>query len=151
MDFNKLRFRDVLVLLGGFIIIVYVLTMFSPQDPKPVTTSDPIYESAPLNYLEAAPGTRWRLNYGDDIPEVPVFEDGWALVEFLKSVKIEDQYAVRDLARQQRIFMVKRLTRVLVIEVGQVYSKEFAGLKVRILDGKNEGKAGWVPSFALQR
>lgn len=151
VDLNKLRFRDVLVLLGGFIIIVYTITTFSSKDPKQITTGDSIYESAPPNYFEAAPGTHWRLSYSEDILEAPVFEDEWALVEFLKSLKIKDKYAAQDLARQQRIFIVRRLTSVMVIETGQVYSREFAGLKVRILDGKNEGKAGWVPSFALQR
>lgn len=62
-----------------------------------------------------------------------------ALEELIKAFVAKDKYGQAELMIQGKWFPVENNTKVLVID------RSFARRKVRILEGKHKGRAGWVP------
>lgn len=65
----------------------------------------------------------------------------------IKALKAGDDYGIVELARDEGLFLVPNHVQVIVLETAtiQVEGDEYPAVKVRVIKGKAEGKAGWVP------
>lgn len=71
---------------------------------------------------------------------IPLFGTHAKLSRFAKATAIHDKYDVAGMLLQRDTFAVERGTRIQVIETG------FLVARVRVLEGEQEGNAGWLPS-----
>jgi len=76
---------------------------------------------------------------GPDICVVAATENSWR--EHKKALRAGDTYGGADLLMSGKIFVVKQGTRALVVD----YNPSTALSKIRIVEGKGKGLAGWVP------
>jgi len=83
-------------------------------------------------------GKEGRL-YSEGSLDLPVAVSEQALEETVQAFVSKDKYGQAELMIQGKWFPVENNTKVLVID------RSFARRKVRILEGKHKGRAGWVP------
>lgn len=74
--------------------------------------------------------------------KVYLFSTKEVLDEYSKALSIGDKYAILDIINRGDVFVVKDKTKILVLD----YSVWSAASKVRILNGDQEGRAGWTLS-----
>ena len=88
-------------------------------------------------------GSEARISAPGSDKEVLVAIDVKALEELTNSFIAKDWHGVGEVYVSGRAFPVDNLTRVLIIDSG------FGKRKIRILEGKQNGRAGWLPGEYL--
>lgn len=102
----------------------------SVQSPKP----------SPTPFLH--PGDEARLFIGD-VETLLVAIDKDAYDEFREALKVKDNLGVLELVQVDKLLMVDSYTKVLLIERGTTFGTT-TSWRVRVLEGSNRGRAGWV-------
>lgn len=111
----------------GFIVFFVVLVIHPPR-PDPPTPPPP-----------NGTGTEARIQFGDGQYPAWVSEDEQTYKELVAAVTAKDTVGYNKLLYSGKVFEVATGTKVLVLEPGLERSK------VRILEGNNSGRSGWVP------
>ena len=123
------RRRTTVVLLLGAVAIVYACTVLTRTQPAPTF-------SPPKMFGERVKiGEEGHLRNGAAVAADPLTLENWT-----KALQANDKYGLAHLGGEGRVFWVGPGTRVLVID------KDSQGIRVRLLDGKKVGEAGWVAS-----
>ena len=116
-----------------FSIIIAIPAMFSGGN-KTQTNSSP---SSSATYAPAvSTGKNGILDSGGELVPVAINEE--AFEDFIKASVAEDKHGITLLLASMSVFGVKKGTKVLVVD------RSLFKRKVRILDGDQEGMAGWV-------
>ena len=131
----------------------------SPQTVKPSQPKSPrMYSDEMGTYTNAEHGSEvgslQKLKMGDR--RVLFREDKKQIVmaaylqdfkSFMKARRASDDYGILELARDEGLFLVPNHVEVIVLETATVRIEEedYTAVKVRVIKGKTEGKAGWVP------
>lgn len=123
-----------LAILCAAIGVVLLLWVFAPWGRG--TGNSAAVPTSALSHLRA--GQEGHLDNGGDTAFVAA--DDAAFDELTKAASAGDQVGIRELVRGGRVFLVPQNTRILVIENG-VFS-----VRIRVLDGLQKDKAGWVPA-----
>ena len=95
------------------------------------------------------PGVEARLVIGN-IEQLYVAIDEDIYDEFRNVIQIKDGYGMLELFQAGKIFEVDNDIRVLLIERGTTFTVT-TSWKVRVLEGSNLGKAGWVHHSWISR
>lgn len=90
-------------------------------------------------------GTEAHLKLGDGQYPTPVAEDEQTYKEMMEAIRVKDIIGTNKfLLYSDKVFMAPTGTKVWVLESG------LERAKVRILEGNNYGKSGWVPRQTVQ-
>ncbi|MBA7670164.1 hypothetical protein ES703_78308 [subsurface metagenome] len=107
-----------------------------PITKRQITTKSPEVDNSPRRLFT---GERGYLHSG--VGQVVLGVDKKTLKEMNAAVIAKDTFGLDKLIKSGRIFTVPDGTKILMLDSGWSFLVE----KVRILDGKYRGKAGWVP------
>lgn len=118
--------------IGTMVLLLWWLGR-SPAPARPPTSAP---SSSSLSSLRV--GEEGRLDNGGNLAFVAV--DDAAFDALNKAANAGDQVGIADLITAGRVFTVSQNTRILVIENG-IFS-----VKIRVTDGPQQGKSGWVPA-----
>ncbi len=108
------------------LLIIAVLTNgcdLTPTPPKP----------------SISVGEKGIIDCGGSMCCIATSEEAWR--EYRKTIRAKDIHGTANLMMAGKLFTVDRGTKALVID----YNPGTALSKIRILEGKGEGLAGWVP------
>ena len=111
------------------------------------TVSEKTPRPSPTPFLR--PGEEVRL-YVRDIENLFVAIDENIYKEFRKVIDIKDGYGMLEMFQAGNIFEVDNDIRVLLIERGTTFAVT-TRWKVRVLEGPNLGRAGWVHHSWISR
>jgi hypothetical protein len=91
-------------------------------------------------------GEQGVLDPDTDDEEIPVATSEWKLQQYLKAAGAHDTKGIDDLKSNDDVFFVRKGTKALIIDLGSTHIDllNVSLVKVRLLKGKHEGKAGWV-------
>ena len=84
-------------------------------------------------------GEEGIIDCGGSICGIAATEEAWR--EYRKAIRAKDTHGSAALMMSGKLFTVDKGTKALVID----YNPGTALSKIRILEGKGEGLAGWVP------
>jgi hypothetical protein len=118
------------LLLASVIMVGQLLWLFDPS-----TRTSSISRSGRPIYS----GEKARLQI-EGVESIGVAIDGEAFDELIQARIAHDTYGILELMLSGRVFTIENSTMALVLDGGLFKTR------VRILNGRGQGKAGWVPS-----
>jgi len=122
----------IIAVVAGIVILLYVFA-------RPQSTGRPVVSRAPTSAFSGLRvGQDGRLDNGGATVLVAV--DDAAFDDLNRAASANDDAGIRELVRAGRVFLTPQYTAIRVLENG-VFS-----VRVRILDGTQKDKAGWVPA-----
>lgn len=127
---------SIIAVVVGIVLLLYV---FAPWGRK--TDQSAAVPTSALSALRV--GQEGQLDNGG--PTVLVAIDDAAFDDLNKAAGAGDDTGVRELVRAGRVFLAPQHTAIRVLENGLV------SVRVRILDGAQKDKAGWVPAEFVKR
>ena len=98
--------------------------------------------------IQSLVGSTVTLN--DSTDTVMVLPDEAAMTKFFQARDTRDISAIGDFAFDERIVFVKKGTRAEVLEA-RILDGSAVIVRVRILDGEERGREGWVRASEVQR
>lgn len=122
--------------LGLIVIIVIISMVFNMFSGSKNTSSKSTTELIPT-------GEQAIIDSGPGATYIAQTKEGFE--QLIKAVNAKDQIGAMELIQVGEVFSVGQYTKVLVIDHG------FARTKVRILEGPNVGRSGWLPYEFVKR
>ena len=114
---------------AGLFFCLLIMAVFTNGCDTTATSSKPRLEV----------GQEGIIDCGVSTCGIAATEEAWR--EYRKSIRAGDTYGTADLIMSGKLFTVEKGTKALVID----YNPGTALSKIRILEGKREGLAGWIP------
>lgn len=135
---SKIELAIICVVIG----VLVLLYVFAPWGRG--TDSRAARPAPTSSFSNLLVGQEGHLDNGD-ITMVLVAVDDAAYDDLHKVANANDDVGIRELVRAGRVFLTPQHTAIRVLE-NSVFS-----VKVRILDGAQKDRAGWVPAEFVKR
>jgi len=130
-------------LLIIFIIIIVIIIITSSSTPNTEPQKINNQTNTEVQNNSAGVGENGILVSQNEEIAIPITKEYYD--EMVKLSVANDTMGIAEMALDDKIFFVKTGTKVLVID------RETFSRQVRILEGENIGRSGWVPFEFIQR